>query len=178
MIAPILRMVQTALEADDFGLAYYLGRMEADEDDMIPKCPTIINSADTSAAVSPQSSSANAVMDWPLLVLTCEDIGTITMSGVVGQDIDVPNLQVLGMYITGETMDLAQAGRDADYTGRAILHALSRSLFGSDRSSYRTKGKILIMMQNTITYAPADHKLTQGRVAGVFTLDLRIRVSP
>lgn len=175
MITPVLRMIQAALKDVTFGIAVQLKNMVADGDDIIPEIPTIINSADDDQAVQPDSRSATAILDWPLLILTAEQAGQIRMTGIVGQPFDTPSLTVMAIYVTGETMSLSKGWRDADYTGRAAILALDRALFGSDRAANRVRGKVTIVKHNSMTLTPANHQLTKGRITGILSVDLWIR---
>src|SRR5262245_59112661 len=134
MNTPVIRMVARPLEDGSTGVLHQLTMLTPDEDDTIPAAPTILNTADHQQAVRPDRKEALPVLDWPALVVTCETPSELVLAGVYGKPLEVPNFPVMIFYITGETMDLVEAWKAADYTFRAVVWSLMYGLFASDKA--------------------------------------------
>lgn len=181
MYVPVVRMIDTAFKHATLGVGAQLALLVLDEgDDKRPQTPYVINTADSDVAAQGQPSGPQSapIRDFPALVVAAETPSTIQVTGVLGKAFDIPNLLVHVMYVTGDLGDPAESWRDADYTFRCAVHALNAALFASNMESARVKGKVRILAHNTISYSPAYVILTKGRIVGVMTIDLHVRVNP
>lgn len=169
----VIRMVRGALTDNVTGANAMLTSMPLDGTDArpAPLAKFIDPTADDSAVTQ------EGLVDWPLVVVTCEQGASVQYTGVRGSMLDVPNLAVSVAIVTRNTVAAAQAWRDTNYHLVACVNALMAGLFAStsNAGTARARPPVSIVRLNRLTYGATSLEVKGGRVTGAIVLDLAVR---